>query len=107
MAINIRFNYLYRDSGNYKKFGHKDYSNPDNLTIEEAERQLREQLISTEFFYPEQAGIPKFRFHRFLDDYSWYEFESLELVAGRRCSESFGELVERLKKVAELSSCFL
>lgn len=107
MAQNIRFNYLYRDSGNYKKFGHKDYSNPDNMTIEEAESQLREQMISTEFFYPEQAGIPKFRFHRFLDDYSWYEFENLELVAGRRCSESFGELVERLKKFTEIYSCFL
>jgi len=98
MTTNIRFNYLYRDSGNYKKFGKKDYSNPDNLTIDEAERQLRECLISTEFFYPEQAGITKFRFHRYLDDYSWYEFENLELVVGRKGSESFGELVERLKK---------
>jgi hypothetical protein len=96
MATNIRFNYLYRDSGNYKKFGHKDYSNPDNLTLEEAERQLRECLISTEFFYPKQAGITKFRFHRFLDDYSWYEFENLELVVGRRCRETFGELIKKL-----------
>jgi hypothetical protein len=107
MATNIRFNYLYRDSGNYKKFGHKDYSNPDNLTIDEAERQLREQLISTEFFYPEQACIPKFHFHRYHDDYSWYEFENLELVAGCRFSESFGGLVEQLKKSAEKSWCFL
>jgi hypothetical protein len=98
MVINIRFNYLYRDSGNWNKFGHKDYSNPDNLTLEEAERQLREQLISTELFYPEQAGIIKFRFHRYLDDYSWYEFENLELVEGRRSSESFSELIERFKK---------
>jgi hypothetical protein len=101
MVTNICFNYLYRDSGNYKKFGHKDYSNPENLTIEEAERQLRECLISTEFFFPEQAGITKFRFHRYHDESSWYEFESLEMIVGCRCSESFGGLVERLKKVAE------
>jgi len=97
MATNIRFNYLYRDSGNYKKFGHRDYSNPENLTIEDAERQLRELLISTEFFYPEQAGIPKFRFHRYLDDYSWYEFESLELVEGRKCREGISDLINKLK----------
>jgi hypothetical protein len=107
MATNIRFNYLYRDSGNWKKFGHKDYSNPDNLTIEDTERQLRQCIISSEFFFPEQAGITKFRFHRYHDDYSWYEFESLEPVAGRWCSESFGGLVELLKKFTELSSCFL
>jgi hypothetical protein len=97
----FNFNYLYRDSGYYKKFGHKDYSNPDNLTLEEAERQLREQLISTEFFYPEHAGITRFRFHRYCDFPSWYQFEELEPVEGRRSRESFGELVERLKKFVE------
>jgi hypothetical protein len=67
------------------------------------EKQIRQHLIDGEFFYPEQAGITKFRFHRYLDESSWYEFESLELVAGRRCKESFGELVERFKQFAEKS----
>jgi hypothetical protein len=98
MANNIRFNYLYRDSGNYKKFGHRDYSNPGNLTIEEAEKQIRRHLISEEFFYPEQAGIPKFLFHRYLDDYSWYEFESLELVEGRKGRASIGDLIGKLSR---------
>jgi hypothetical protein len=61
MPLNLRFHYLYRDSGNYKKFGHKDYSNPGNLTIEEAEKLLRKYLIDKEFFYPEKVGIPSFR----------------------------------------------
>ncbi|HNW50851.1 MAG TPA: hypothetical protein PLG33_08385 [Prolixibacteraceae bacterium] len=98
MATNIRFHYQHRDSGNYKKFGHRDFSNPENLTIEEAEKQIRQQLIDGEFFYPEQVGIPKFRFHRYLDDYSWYEFCELELVEGRRSKETFAELVEKLKQ---------
>lgn len=96
MATNIRFNYLYRDSGNYKKFGHRDYSNPENLPLVEIERQIRQHLIDGEFFYPEQAGIPKFRFHRFLDDFSWYEFESLERVEGRCSRVTIGELIEKL-----------
>jgi hypothetical protein len=48
MATNICYNYLYRDSGNYKKFGHRDYSNSDNLSFEEAERQSREQNLCKE-----------------------------------------------------------
>jgi hypothetical protein len=96
MAANTRFNYLYRDSGNYKKFGHRDYSNPENLTIEEAEKQIRKHLIDGEFFYPEQAGIPKFRFHRYLDDFSWYEFESLENVEGENNKTPINKLIEKL-----------
>jgi hypothetical protein len=98
MPLYLRFNYLYRDSGNYKKFGHKDYSNPGNLTIEDAEKLLRQYLIDEEFLYPEHAQIPKFRFHRYLDDYSWYEFENLEIVKGKRCNETFEELILRLSQ---------
>jgi hypothetical protein len=96
MATNIRFNFLFRDSGNYKKFGHRDYSNPENLSIDEAEKQIRLHLIDGEFFYPEHAGIPKFRFHRYLVDYSWYEFCELQAVEGRRSKETFGELLDKL-----------
>jgi hypothetical protein len=98
MATNIRFYYLYRDSGNYKKFGHRDYSNPENLSLEKAEKQIRQHLIDGEFFYPEQAGIPKFRFHRYLDDCSWYEFCELEAVEGRRSKETLSELIGKLKQ---------
>lgn len=80
MSDLIRFNYLYRDSGNWKKFGSKRFSNLDQLTIEEIEQKIRENLIDQEYFYPNQVGIKKFKFHRFLDDYSWYEFASVEIL---------------------------
>lgn len=80
MRKSIRFNYLYRDSGNYKKYGRKIFSNPEQLTLEEITRQLTESLIDQQFFYPEKVGIEKFRFHRALDDTSWYEFESVEEI---------------------------
>ena len=76
----IRFNYIHRDSGNWKKFGYKHFSNPDQLSLEEIEQRIRQSLIDREFFYPEKVGIKKFKFHRHLDDYSWYEFESVEIV---------------------------
>lgn len=97
----ILLHYLYRDSGNWKKFGSKRFSNPDQLTIEEIEQKLRENLIDQEYFYPEKVGIKKFKFHRNLDDYSWYEFESVEMVENSVCLmeeyESILNLLELLK----------
>lgn len=80
MPKSIRFNYLYRDSGNYKKYGSKIFSNPEQLTLEEITSHLKAKLIDQQFFYPDMLGIEKFRFHRYLDDTSWYEFESVEEI---------------------------
>ena len=76
----IRFNYLHRDSGNWKKFGSKQFSNPEKLSIEEIETKIRQNLIDGMYFYPENVGIKKFKFHRYSDDFSWYEFESIEFI---------------------------
>lgn len=80
MSEVIRFNYLYRYSGNWKKFGSKLFSNPDQLRADQIEQAIRQNLIDQEYFYPEQVGIKKFKFHRYLDDHSWYEFESIEML---------------------------
>ncbi len=76
----IRFNYLHRDSENWKKFGSKLFSNPEQLSLDVIEQAIREHLIDQEYFYPDQVGIKKFKFHRYLDDNSWYEFQSVEII---------------------------
>jgi hypothetical protein len=96
MGKAIRFHYLFRDSGNYKKFGHKDFSNPNKLTIEEISRQIRDSLIDSEFFYPEKVGIQKFLFHRYCDDYAWYEFERVEEVLARYPHENIEHFIFNL-----------
>lgn len=97
MSELIRFNYLYRDSGNYKKFGRKKFSNPNQLSIEEITQILEQRLIDQAYFYPEQVGIKKFKFHRYMDDYSWYEFEYVEII----------EITEPPKKELESISSFI
>jgi len=92
MSEVIRFNYLHRDSGNWKKFGSKLFVNPDQLTLEEIEQKIRTNLIDQEYFYPNQVGIKKFKFHRHLDDYSWYEFESIEMLESKDFEKSTLEL---------------
>jgi len=103
MSEVIRFNYLHRDSGNWKKFGSKLFSNPEQLTIEEVEQRIRQNLIDREYFYPEQVGIKKFKFHRYLDDSSWYEFESIEILDNsdypNKKLESICNVILQLKKI--------
>ena len=98
MAENIRFHYLHRDSDNYKKFGSKDFSNPDHLSIIEIEKMLRSYLIDGMYFYPEKVGINKFRFHRYCDDYSWYEMEFIENVDGKANRTSIDDFFNLLSQ---------
>lgn len=98
MAQNVRFHYLYRDSGNYKKFGFKDFSNPLSLSVDEVNQLIKSRLIDSEFFYPQKVGIKKFRFHRFQDNYSWYEFEMVEMVISRKPKQSINEFLNLLEQ---------
>lgn len=99
----IRFIYFYRDSGNYKKFGSKRFRNPEHIPIEEIKRNIFENLIDQNFFYPDQVGIKKFRFHRNLDEHSWYEFESIEILDNANTPKkklcSIGNLILNLHKM--------
>lgn len=98
MAKTIRFHYLYRDSGNYKTFGFKDFSNPENLSSDKVKTRIIQKLISGEFFYPEESGIEKFDFHKYCDDYSWYEFDFIESISGTKPLISIEEFISDLNK---------
>lgn len=111
MSEVIQFNYLHRDSGNWKKFGSKIFSNPEQLTIEEIEQGIRQSLIDRQYFYPEQVGIKKFKFHRYLDDYSWYEFESVEAIEKtglpKKKIKSISDFLFKLKQVRPIFTLFI
>ncbi|MEP6590271.1 MAG: hypothetical protein ABJC19_03720 [Gemmatimonadota bacterium] len=76
-----RFEYLYRDAGNYKAFGHVlllGIASPDN------EASIRAALIEGLWFVAEAAGIPTL-YHLVRDggeadpalDHVWHEFVGL------------------------------
>lgn len=77
---NLKFEYLYRDAGNYKQFGELVFSNPQNLSAEEADLKLRAKLIDKEYFYPSQVGVPKFDHCDFEFNSEWYEFTKISLT---------------------------
>jgi hypothetical protein len=77
---NIKFNYLYRDRANYKKFDWVIFKNEPSISIEELETLIRSKLIYGEWFYADQWKLPEI----FLDSFdhkidpTWHEFESVE-----------------------------
>jgi len=77
---NIKFNYLYRDSGNYKKFISVIFSNPDDVELSVFEGLIKAKLIDERWFYAERWNLPEI-FTDIIDfgvDPTWHEFESIE-----------------------------
>jgi len=77
---NIKFNYLYRDSANYKKYGSIVFANPTNIDLLELETLIRSKLIDSTWFYADEWGMPELFFDTFdwKVDPTWHEFESVE-----------------------------
>ena len=77
---NIKFNYRYRCSGNYKKFISVIFSNPTAIELSELEILIKSKLIYGEFFYADEWKLPEI-FTDIVDfriDPTWHEFESIE-----------------------------
>ena len=77
---NIKFNYLYRDSGNYKVFNSVIFKNDQSISLKELDELIKSKLIYDEWFYAEQWKMPEL-FNDYFDfktDPNWHEFESVE-----------------------------
>jgi hypothetical protein len=102
MGTNIKFNYLYRDAGNYKIYGEEIFSNPDGISVQEIETKIKAALIDGEFFEPEVWGIKPLRFDEWNDDldHGWNEFESVEETNdGQRDMRSITQFIEAVSAV--------
>lgn len=79
---NIKFNYLYRDGGNYKVWGSEVFSNPDSLSIENIEEKIRKSLIDGEFFDPKYWKVKRLKHEDWVPelDHTWNEFDSIEMT---------------------------
>jgi len=77
---NIKFNYLYRDGGNYKKFHSVIFENDQSVSIEESESLIKSKLIDGEWFYADQWKVAEIFLSTFdfKIDPTWHEFESVE-----------------------------
>jgi hypothetical protein len=79
---NIKFNYLYRDGANYKKYGSVIFANPNDIELSEIETLIRSKLIDGEWFYADEWGLPELFLETFDCgvDPTWHEFEGVEYI---------------------------
>lgn len=79
---NIKFSYLYRDSGNYKNYSFLIFANPDKIDISALETLIRSKLIYEEWFYHNEWKLPNLRFTDcdFEVEPTWHEFENVEFT---------------------------
>jgi len=79
---NIKFNYLYRDAGNYKIYDEIIFANQNSHSLQEIELIIRKNLIEGEFFIPEKWQIPRLDLGSYSSelDHDYHEFESLEFT---------------------------
>lgn len=101
MIMNICFEYLYRDAGNFKNWGEVVFSNRNNYDASYLEKKARAVLIDKEFFVVNKAGIPnlKFREHIASLDHGWHEFHSFQTSTARPNDSSSRDIVEFIESL--------
>lgn len=104
LSNNIQLSYLYRDAGNYKKFGHVIFRNPENISIEEINRRIRAELTEGEFFDSEKWGLPALQFENYIPelDHQWHEIEKIENISAEYSdSRSMAEFLREIGSITE------
>ncbi|HTE00463.1 MAG TPA: hypothetical protein VK668_14315 [Mucilaginibacter sp.] len=77
---NIKFNYRYRDSANYKNHDFVIFKNDPSLSLKDLEELIKSKLIDETWFYAHEWKLPEL----FLDSFdfkidpTWHEFENVE-----------------------------
>lgn len=101
---NIQFNYLYRDAGNYKKYGSVTFANPGNISLAELSTLIQSKLIDQTWFYHNHWHLPDLRetFDPEIDP-TWHEFENVrhshEAADSKMELLEFIELIKNTKEV--------
>ena len=77
--MNIRFEYLYRDAGNFKSWGELVFSNPHNINVNLLKTMVENVLIDQAYFVAFKADVPDLYFKEYNDqlDHSWHEFHAV------------------------------
>ncbi|MGA2429480.1 MAG: hypothetical protein ABSH13_13355 [Candidatus Acidiferrum sp.] len=79
---NVKFNYLYRDAGNYKNWGEIVFSNPDRRSINAMTKALADAFLQDGIFVAHQIRVPEiFLFDTgdaTSDDHCFHEFDAVE-----------------------------
>ena len=99
--MNIRFEYLYRDAGNFKNWGEVILVNRHGHDVNALEQRARQVLIDQEYFDADKAMVPNLNFKDHIEalDHGWHEFHAFTSTVaetsdpeGRDIAEFIGHL---------------
>lgn len=95
---NIKFNYLYRDAGNYKIFDSVIFTNRAGMDIDSVELAVRSKLTDGIYFIPEKWKIPRLSFEGYSPelDHDFHEFESVEETNENSNDEDISDFLGRI-----------
>jgi len=76
---NIKFSYLYRDGGNYKKYRFLIFANPTNFDLDYLTSLIQSKLIDGSWFYVNEWKLPDLHFDTWDNDldHTFHEFENI------------------------------
>lgn len=98
---NVKFEYLYRDAGNYKNWGEVVFSNRNHLSIQDINKTITDHLIDKLYFNSADLKIKELNFlEPDIDlDHSWHEFyrciTTSDPVTDSDCRD-ISEIIKRL-----------
>lgn len=79
---NLKFEYLYRDAGNYKNWGEVVFYNKSCMSVESIRQEIISKLIDKKFFVASALKIKDLHF-AIADadlDHEWHEFNNCSLT---------------------------
>jgi len=105
---NIRFNYLYRDAGNYKKWASIVFSNPQGLTLHSVASSFANAFPEENLFIAHQIRVPEVFFYTrgnaTSDDHCFHEFHTIEQTLeppNDQHSRTIGEFLTEVQSQAQ------
>jgi hypothetical protein len=105
---NIKFHYLYRDAGNYKKWAKVVFSNPDRLSLDRTTEALRGAFLQDGLFIASQVRLPEIFFsargNATSDDHCFHEFDIIEKTIespNDHYTRSIGEFLAEVQREAK------
>lgn len=102
--MNIRFEYLYRDAGNFKNWGELVFSNPSNINVDMLKSIAANMLIDQSYFIASKANVPDLHFKEYnmqLDHHCWHEihtFVPTEEAPNDPLGRNIEEFIESLRE---------
>jgi len=107
--MNVRFEYLYRDAGNFKNWGEVVFSNPRNINADVVAAMADKVLIDHAYFVASKASVPDLHFAQHIEelDHDWHEvcaFQPTDDAPNDPQGRDVEEFIESLQCAPQINS---